>query len=128
MKPEDQIKGSWRSAAGDYIYLAAEDFDVGESYTLTIKAVKHDTVRDLKESKKQKREVLLQKVAIVFEETERLLTVNATRARQVSEISGSVKCQNWVGVKVNVFRTEKVYFGKPGSLEIRDISFAGGDK
>ena len=120
MKDESQVKGSWRSAKGGYIYLAAEDFDEGEGYALTIKEVMHEEVIDQIKSKGkniEKKDVF----SCSFDETDRKMSINATRARQIADIAGSNKVENWGGVKVYVHRTEKVYFGKPGSLEVRGV-------
>ena len=112
MTKGEKVKGSWRTAYG-YTFLSSDDMDVGQEKTLTILEVTKEDAYD-RQSKQNK-----PLISVSFKETERLLALNATNAKAISEIAGSPMVEKWQGVRVTLYRTEEKFFGKTGALRIK---------
>lgn len=112
MKTGERIHGNWRNAFG-YRFLSSDDFETGKEVTLTIAAVTHEQAYD-KATKQQK-----PMVAVSFHETDRLLALNATNAKEISVIAGSPMTDKWTGLKITVYRIEDKFFGRVGALRVK---------
>ena len=100
-----ELKGNWRSHSG-YNFFSSLDFEDGQETTLTIKKVSMETAND-PSTKKPK-----QLISINFNETNRLMALNKTNAKKITEITGTPKVDKWKGEKITLFKMPIRAFGK----------------
>lgn len=99
------VKGSWHTAYG-YKFLSSEDMEPDQQFTLVIKGVTREMAYDSK-TKQEK-----QLISVNFEKTDRLLALNSTNAKAISEIAGSPMVEKWEGVRITLYLEFGKWFGK----------------
>jgi hypothetical protein len=79
-----------------YKFIAAEELD-GKEITLTIIGVTTDEVYSPTARAKEK------KAALKFKETDKMVILNATNARKITEILGSPQVETWTGKRITLY-------------------------
>lgn len=87
----EQLTGSWKKHF-DIRFLAGEDLE--KPFTLTIKSVIRDKVFNKKLNTHEPVN------ALIFEETEKLMALNKTNSRMISELVGTQRVEKWPGNKI----------------------------
>lgn len=101
----ESIKGSWHTAYG-YKFLSSDDMELGQEFTLTISGV----TREMAYDSKSKQEKPL--ISVSFAQTDKLLALNATNAKSISEIAGSPMVEKWQGKRITIYVIKDKFFGK----------------
>lgn len=99
------LRGTWRTALGK-VFLAAEDLEPGQELSLEISDVTMEQTVD--PGTKKPKEL----VAIHFTGTDRVLALNVTNARRISEAVGSPRVEKWKGHKIRLHLEMAKAFGK----------------
>lgn len=89
----------------DYRFISAEELD-GKEVVLTIAGIDKDEVYSPTERAKEK------KAALKFKETTKMLILNATNARKITEILGTPQVEKWVGQQICLFPVAIQAFGQ----------------
>lgn len=84
-------------------YLKAEDLEAGKKYPLTIAGI--EAVKFTQDGCEST------KLALVFKEAEKKLTLNKTNAMVISSVHGG-ESDFWIGKKIYVYRTMVDFGGK----------------
>lgn len=100
-----ELKGTWRTAMGKR-YLAAEDLEDGQVLDLTITSVTREQAID--PGTKQPKDL----ITIHFDKTDRVLALNVTNARRISEMLGTPRVDKWHGGRIGLHREMAKAFGK----------------
>jgi hypothetical protein len=88
-----------------YRFIAAEELD-GKEITLTIIGVTTDEVYSPTARAKEK------KAALKFKETDKMVILNATNARKITEILGSPQVETWTGKRITLYPLAIQAFGQ----------------
>lgn len=89
----------------DYRFISAEELD-GKEVILTITGIERDEVYSPTARAKEK------KAALKFKETEKLVILNATNARKITEILGSAQVETWFGKRICLYPLAIQAFGQ----------------
>lgn len=101
----EELKGNWRSYSG-YNFLSSLDFEEGVEVNLTIEKVSMETAND-PATKKPK-----QLLSIKFVGSDRLMALNKTNAKRITEITGTPKVEKWKGLQITIHKIPIRAFGK----------------
>ena len=101
----EELKGSWRTNFG-YRFLSSFDFEGEQIIELTIKKVTKEMAID-PGTKKEK-----ELVSLSFDETDRLMALNATNAKKLTEMYNTPIVSNWKGKKLRIHAVSVFAFGK----------------
>src|SRR5690606_8917867 len=82
-------------------YLKGEELADTDDVTLTIEGVE---IKQFDDGSK--------KAVLAFGETDKKLVVNKTNALMISEVAGSKKTDDWVGVEITLYGTKVEYAGR----------------
>ena len=105
-------QGNWKKHF-DYRFISGEDLLEGD-VTLTIKEIGIDEVQN--ERGKE------DKVAIAFEETEKMIVLNKTNAKWITAALKTPDVGKWIGHKVTLYCETVSAFGKQVfAVRIKDI-------
>jgi hypothetical protein len=89
----------------NYKFISAEELD-GKEVILTIKGIHKD------EAYSQKKQAKESVPALEFKETEKMIILNVTNARKISEILGSPQVENWTGKRICLYPVAIQAFGQ----------------
>ncbi|MCH9730650.1 MAG: hypothetical protein K0U84_13415 [Actinomycetia bacterium] len=101
----NELRGTWRTAMGK-TYLAGEDFERDQEMELEIESVTREKVTDPGTNKEK------QLITVHFIGTPRVLALNVTNARRISEQVGSPRVEKWAGHKITLMTEFGKAFGK----------------
>ena len=101
----EELTGNWRSYSG-YSFLSSLDFEDGQEVTLTIEKVTKDQAID--PNTKQPKNV----IAIKFVGSDRLMVMNKTNAKRITQITGTPTVEKWKGQKITIRKEPIKAFGK----------------
>lgn len=101
----EELKGNWRSYSG-YKFLSSLDFEDNQETTLTIELITKEEAID-PNTKKSK-----PVIAIKFIESDRLMVLNKTNAKRITEIFETPQVKKWKGKKITIRKEPIKAFGK----------------
>jgi len=88
-----------------YKFISAEELD-GKEVILTIAEITTDEVYSQSARAKEK------KAALKFRETDKMVILNATNARKITEIMGTPQVENWIGKRICLYPLAIQAFGQ----------------
>tara|TARA_R110002096_G_scaffold50015_5_gene131758 strand:+ start:11005 stop:11340 length:336 start_codon:yes stop_codon:yes gene_type:complete len=101
----EDLKGNWRSYSG-YKFLSSLDFEEDQENSLTIENITKEEAID-PNTKKSK-----SVIAIKFIETDRLMVLNKTNAKRITEIFKTPQVGKWKGHKITIRKEPIKAFGR----------------
>jgi len=101
----EELKGNWRSYSG-YTFLSSLDFEDRQETILTIEKVLKEQAID--PNTKKPKDV----IALKFIESDRLMVINKTNAKRLTEITKTPMVAKWKGTKVTIHKVPIRAFGK----------------
>ena len=113
-KPGEQVDGTWRQVS-DSPFLAADDIPSdGKPVSLTVKNCTAETVTAPTGSQRVM-------PSLHFEETEKLLALNASNSRALTRLLGSNRPLDWIGKKIQLRRQLVRAWGQDNVPAIRVV-------
>ena len=105
MNNSEELKGNWRTHSG-YTFLSSLDFETSQATTMEIIKVTMENAIDPATKKTKKL------MSLVLKGTDRIMALNKTNAKRITELTGTPIVERWKGFKITIEKKPINCFGK----------------